>query len=101
MAGKLRSITDEEEARIQAGIAADPDNPELTDEQLANLRPFAEVFPELADAIKRERGRPRLVAPKQAVTLRISPETVARFKAAIGPNWRQRMSEVLDRAKPS
>jgi hypothetical protein len=27
---QLPPITDEEEARIQAGIAADPDNPEVT-----------------------------------------------------------------------
>jgi hypothetical protein len=47
----LKPLTDEEEARIQAGIASDPDNPELTDEQIAMARPFREVFPELADAI--------------------------------------------------
>ena len=28
-------------------IASDPDNPELTDEQIAGLRPFAEAFPAL------------------------------------------------------
>lgn len=38
-------ITDEEEAEIQAGIAQDPDNPELTAEELASLRPAAEVLP--------------------------------------------------------
>ena len=37
MAGKLRPITDEEEARIQAGIADDPDNPEFT---MSNWRIF-------------------------------------------------------------
>ena len=41
----LPDITDEEEARIQAGIARDPDNPELTDEQMAQLRPAREVLP--------------------------------------------------------
>lgn len=38
-------ITDEEEARIQAGIAADPDNPEMTGEELAAMRPAVEVLP--------------------------------------------------------
>ncbi|KQQ83635.1 hypothetical protein [Aureimonas sp. Leaf324] len=38
-------LTDEEEARIQAGIAADPDNPELTDEELAAMRPAKDVLP--------------------------------------------------------
>jgi hypothetical protein len=45
---KLRPLTDEEVARIQAGIAEDPDNPEWTAEDFARAKPFAEVFPELA-----------------------------------------------------
>jgi len=99
MTGKLSPSTDAEEARIQAGIAADPDNPELTDEQMANARPFADVFPELAKSIARARGRPRVEAPKQAVTLRLSPETISRFKAAGGRGWRARMSEALEKAE--
>ncbi len=47
--------TDEEEARIQAGIAADPDNPEMTEEEIAELRPFAEVLPDLARAMRSPR----------------------------------------------
>ncbi len=94
----IRPLTDEEEARIQAGIASDPDNPELTDEQIATAKSFSELFPALSDAIKRSRGRPKLDAPKEAVTLRLSPETIARFKAAGGKDWRARMSETLERA---
>jgi hypothetical protein len=41
-------LTDEEEARVQRGIAADPDNPELTSEDFRRAKPFAEVFPDLA-----------------------------------------------------
>ena len=33
-------------------IASDPENPELTDGQIAGLRPFAEVLPALAESIK-------------------------------------------------
>ena len=91
-------LTDEEEARIQAGIALDPDNPELTEEEMATAKPFREVFPDLHEAIKRSRGRPRLDAPKEAVTLRLSPETIARFKALGGDDWRARMSETLEKA---
>jgi hypothetical protein len=40
-----RPLTDDEEAEIQGMIASDPDNPELNDEQIAGLRPFAEVLP--------------------------------------------------------
>ncbi|WP_247241765.1 MULTISPECIES: hypothetical protein [Rhizobium] len=52
-----RPLTDEEEAEVQMLIASDPDNPELTDEELAMARPFREVFPELAARIDREIAR--------------------------------------------
>lgn len=51
-----RPLTDEEEAEIQRMIASDPDNPEITEEQAKELRPFAEVFPELAEAMAKEIG---------------------------------------------
>ena len=55
---KVRMLSDEEEAHVQRGIAADPDNPEWTEEDFKNARPFAEVFPDLA-ASRRGRGRRR------------------------------------------
>ena len=91
-------LTDEEEARIQAGISLDPDNPELTDEEIAGAKPFREVFPDLFESIKRARGRPRVASPREAVTLRLSPETLARFKAMGGEDWRVRMVETLEKA---
>lgn len=97
----LPPISDEEEVRIQKGIADDPDNPELTNEELANMKPFREVFPDLAASIDREiakRGRPKIDNPKEAVTLRLDPATLRRFKAT-GKNWRAKMTEVLERAK--
>jgi uncharacterized protein (DUF4415 family) len=94
-----RPLTDEEEAEIQKMIASDPDNPELTDEELANMKPFKEVFPDLYESIQRSRGRPRVEKPKEAVTLRVDPDTLARFKAS-GKNWRSMMAEVLEAAKP-
>jgi uncharacterized protein (DUF4415 family) len=90
---QLPPITDEEEARIQAGIAADPDNPEVTDAQAAQARPFAEAFPELAKNLRRSRG-PQKAPTKQLVSLRLDPETVETFKAT-GPGWQSRMNEVL------
>lgn len=69
----------------------------LTDQELSRMRPFAEVHPELAESIGRSRGRPKVDAPKKAVTLRLEPDTLARFEAA-GSDWRRRMAEILDRA---
>ncbi|PKR88725.1 hypothetical protein CXZ10_13330 [Pleomorphomonas diazotrophica] len=34
------------------------DSPEATDEQLADAKPFAEVFPELAEKMRRSRHPP-------------------------------------------
>jgi uncharacterized protein (DUF4415 family) len=95
MTGKR--LSDEEQSRILASIAADPDNPELTDDQLANIKRFEDVFPALSEGIRRSRGRPRVKAPKEAVTLRLSAETIARYKAIGGNDWRARMTEALDK----
>lgn len=53
----MRPLTDEEEAEIQRLIASDPESPELTDEQIAEARPFREILPDLAASIDRELAR--------------------------------------------
>lgn len=88
-----RKTSNAEEARVQALIAADPDAPEATDEQLAQARPFAEVFPALAENI-RKGGRPRLERPKLAVSIRLDQDVVDQFKAG-GPGWQSRMNDAL------
>jgi uncharacterized protein (DUF4415 family) len=91
-----RDLTDAEEAEIQRRIALDPDNPELTDEQLAQMRPAREVLPpELyAALVNRPRGRPKAERTKIEVKLRLDPEVVEAFKAQ-GPGWQTRMNAVL------
>lgn len=74
------------------------DSPELTDEELARARPFKEVFPKLAESIRRSRGRPKVEAPKVAVTLRLDPEVISRFKKSGGRSWRSKMNEALRKA---
>jgi uncharacterized protein (DUF4415 family) len=93
-----RPLSDAEEGEIQKRIAADPDNPEITDEQIDQAKPFAEAFPELMESIRRARGRPRVESPKEAVTLRLDPATLAKFKST-GKDWRARMARVLEKAK--
>lgn len=90
-------LTDAEEAAVQAQIAADPDNPEVTDEQATRLRPFSEAMPELFAALKRGRGRPPAEVTKVPVKLRLDPATVETFKAS-GPGWQTRMNDVLSAA---
>jgi uncharacterized protein (DUF4415 family) len=91
-----RPLSDLDEAEIKRRIAADPDNPEITDAQIAKRKTFSEAFPDLAASIKRSRGRPKLENAKLAVTLRLDPTTVERFQAE-GDDWRSRMSDALDR----
>jgi uncharacterized protein (DUF4415 family) len=80
-------------------IGSDPEiERPLTEAEASDARPFKEVFPKLHERIQRARGRPPVEKPKEAVTLRIDPDTLARFKAA-GRNWRTKMAEALDRAK--
>ncbi|MXN51895.1 hypothetical protein GR158_12255 [Shinella sp. AETb1-6] len=95
-----RPLTQEEEAEVQKMISADPDNPELTDDQIANAKPFAEAFPGMARAMEREiakRGRPRVESPKEAVTIRLDPDVVAAYRER-GPEWRARMADVVAQA---
>lgn len=91
-------ISDEEEADIQAEIAADPDSAEATDEQLSKARPFAEVFPELAKNFKRNRGRPPVERPKRQISIRLDQDVIDKFRAT-GKGWQGRINDVLRKAK--
>lgn len=71
------------------------DNPELTDAETAELRPDGEGLPvALADAFKRLAGRPKFETKAVPVSLRVSPDVLAAYKAD-GPSWQTRMNETL------
>ena len=72
--------TPEEDATINAGIAADPDTVELTDADMAQLRPL--------------RGRPPLARPKAALTMRVDADVLDALKAT-GPGWQTRINDLL------
>lgn len=77
------------------------DSPPLTEEEIKSLKPAKEVLPpaffaELEKA-RTTRGRPRIENPKEAVTLRLDPDVVAKFKAN-GKNWRANMNDALRKA---
>jgi uncharacterized protein (DUF4415 family) len=48
--------------------------------------------------IKRRPGRPPIENPKQAVSLRLEPEVLEKFRAT-GAGWQRRMNDVLKAAK--
>lgn len=73
------------------------DNPELTEDELAQLRPASEMPKHIFEALpKRGPGRPRAEMPKIHVKLRVDPAVVEAYKAG-GPGWQSRMHEALVR----
>ncbi len=93
-------ISEEEEAAINKGISRDPDNPELTDEDFARMRPAKEVLPEILPAkaaermLKSKRGRPLKTSPKEHINLRVDADVLAAFRAK-GKGWQSRMNKAL------
>ncbi len=93
----LPPLSDAEEAAIQAGIAQDPDNPEISAEQFALMRPASEVLPPALFKALSKGGRPRSPNKRVQVTLRLDPSVVETFKAT-GPGWQTRINEHLVKA---
>ena len=74
------------------------ENPEWTDEMIAEARPASEVLPpEVAALLVRRRG-PQTAPTKKAVTLRLDPDVLDKFRST-GPGWQSRMNEALRQAK--
>lgn len=80
---KLKSGTiipsPEENAAINAGIAADPDTYELDDTEFAQLG---------------RAGRFHAAVTKERINIRLSPDVVAAFRAS-GEGWQARIDSVL------
>ena len=77
----------------KADMADVSDNPELSAEEIAAARPFAEVFPDLSAKMRRARG-PQKAPTKVSTTIRLSPDVVDYFKRD-GAGWQSRIDEVL------
>jgi uncharacterized protein (DUF4415 family) len=68
----------------------DPDDaPPLTKAMLEG----AEVF-EGDGFVRRGRGRPKAMSPKEPVQIRLDHDVVAKLRAA-GPGWQTRVNEIL------
>ncbi len=94
---KIRHNTPAEEAAIQRGIAQDPDNPELTEEDFARMRPVRETHPEyVEDWLRRKRGAQK--APtKVLVSLRLERDVLDKLRAS-GRGWQSRANDMLRKA---
>ncbi len=79
----LRLPTDEEDARIHAGIAADPDACEVTDADFALMR--------------RRPGRPVALAVRPMLSMRVDADVAAALRAS-GKGWQTRVNALLRRA---
>lgn len=74
-------------------------NPEWTTAMVVEAQSAREVLPKIfgartAAAMLKPRGRPKSPDSKVAISLRLPPETLARWKAT-GPGWQTRMADVL------
>lgn len=79
---KLIMPSEEEDAAINRGIAADPDTYEVPSEDFAKMKRLG------------ARGRPRLQNPKVSLTVRYDADVVEAFKAT-GDGWQTRMNDAL------
>lgn len=75
-------------------VTFDDDNPEWTAKDFRDARPPHEVLPpHIMAAFPRTRG-PQLAATKVPMSIRLSPEVIAYFKAG-GPGWQGRIDDAL------
>jgi uncharacterized protein (DUF4415 family) len=77
----------------------DNDNPEWRAQDVARARPAGAVLPELfgtqaAKAMLKPRGRPPADIVKDRITIRLSPDVTAAFRAS-GDGWQTRMDAAL------
>ena len=75
----------------------DKDNPTWTADDFRAAKPVKDVMPQVIEAAKRARGRPKLEHPKKQVTLRIDEGALAAF-IATGKGWQTRINEAIVRA---
>lgn len=92
----LAAMTDEEDAAITAAAETDPDNPPMTDAELAAMRP---ADAGLLAMVRRARGQrgPGRKPTKVQVALRLDPDVVEAWRAT-GDGWQTRMGETLRKA---
>ena len=71
----------------------DDENPEWTAEDFKRAVPFSGL-PESMQAKLKSIGRPKAAVTKERITIRLSPEVVAQFRAS-GDGWQTRVDAAL------
>jgi len=90
--------------RKEAAARPDEDNPEWTREEIRQARPALEVVtevfgPQMAEAIRRGRGRPAKSDRKVNQTLRLDPDVLEAYRSE-GTGWQTRINQVLRENMP-
>jgi uncharacterized protein (DUF4415 family) len=75
--------TPEEDAAIEAALADDPDSYVMTDAEWNLASQKARI------------GRPKAEITKERITIRLSAEVLAQFRAT-GPGWQTRINTALE-----
>lgn len=77
------------------------DSPELTEAELASMRPAREVLPPeffvAMENLRRARGRPPVESPRKLVSIRLDQDVLDKFKSS-GKGWQTRINETLRKA---
>jgi len=115
---KIRMPSDEEDAALHAAALSDPDNPPLTEEDFARMRPAREILSpaqyanltdksrpvvirHVTDAEDRARqkriGRPRVEVPRPTLNMRVDADILERLRAT-GRGWQTRVNALLREA---
>jgi uncharacterized protein (DUF4415 family) len=95
----ITPVTAQEDAEIRRAAATDPDAPDMSDDDLARMRPASEMLPmifgaENAAQLMRRRGRPAKAITKEAVNVRYDRDVLEAFRAG-GEGWQTRMNTAL------
>jgi uncharacterized protein (DUF4415 family) len=88
----IQRNTEEEEAAIQAGIAADPEARPWSNEEFAKAVPARQV-PALMRRVRGQQKEP----VKELVSLRLDRDVTTALRAT-GPGWQTRVSDILSKA---
>ena len=81
-------------------VIFDEDNPEWTEDDFARATKFppGTKFTDAAAIVMRQRGRPKLEKPKEAIKLRLDADVLESYRKT-GDGWQTRINADLRRAR--